>query len=96
MTACAYCGRDNDPGAQFCMDCGKPVVTMAGSAASPAPGASPRPAVAARRSAADPCPFCDDSYQNYHVVALESARRGLALDPALPSGQQLVRRAGRL
>jgi pSer/pThr/pTyr-binding forkhead associated (FHA) protein len=25
VTACPYCGRANDPGAQFCMDCGKPM-----------------------------------------------------------------------
>src|SRR3989442_8869226 len=25
VTACAYCGRNNDPSAQFCMDCGKPM-----------------------------------------------------------------------
>ena len=25
MTACAYCGRGNDAGAKFCMDCGKPL-----------------------------------------------------------------------
>lgn len=24
MTACPYCGCDNDPGAQYCTDCGKP------------------------------------------------------------------------
>jgi len=27
---CAYCGRDNDAGAQFCMDCGKPVGKASG------------------------------------------------------------------
>ncbi len=25
MTACASCGRDNEPAAQFCMDGGKPL-----------------------------------------------------------------------
>jgi len=25
VTACPYCGRSNDPAAQFCMDCGKPM-----------------------------------------------------------------------
>ena len=29
MTACAYCGRQNDAGAQFCMDCGKPLAKSA-------------------------------------------------------------------
>ena len=30
MTACPYCGRANDPGAQFCMDCGKPMGKFTG------------------------------------------------------------------
>ncbi|HEX9283411.1 MAG TPA: FHA domain-containing protein [Gemmatimonadales bacterium] len=39
MTACTYCGRDNDPGAQFCMDCGKPMGKSTGlKAATPAAG----------------------------------------------------------
>ncbi|MGH7699771.1 MAG: zinc-ribbon domain-containing protein, partial [Gemmatimonadales bacterium] len=25
VSLCAFCGRDNEPGAQFCMDCGKPL-----------------------------------------------------------------------
>src|SRR5207249_3801113 len=25
VTACPYCGRANDPGVQFCTDCGKPM-----------------------------------------------------------------------
>ncbi|HYU88824.1 MAG TPA: FHA domain-containing protein [Gemmatimonadales bacterium] len=33
MTACPYCGRANDPGAQFCMDCGKPMGKSTGRAA---------------------------------------------------------------
>src|SRR6266404_6356745 len=30
VTACPYCGRANDPGAQFCMDCGKPMTKPTG------------------------------------------------------------------
>jgi len=30
VTACPYCGRANDPGAQFCTDCGKPMSTSTG------------------------------------------------------------------
>src|SRR2546430_10328607 len=30
VTACPYCGRANDPGAQFCMDCGKPMGKFTG------------------------------------------------------------------
>lgn len=37
---CAYCGRGNDPGAQFCVDCGKPLGNAAArAAAAPASGA---------------------------------------------------------
>ncbi|MGH7676680.1 MAG: zinc-ribbon domain-containing protein, partial [Gemmatimonadales bacterium] len=25
MSVCAYCGRDNEAGAQLCTDCGKPL-----------------------------------------------------------------------
>lgn len=69
MTACASCGRDNDPGARFCMDCGKPMRQATGSkAAAVAPAAAgravpgtrvaaPRP-VGARNPEAVTCPFC--------------------------------------
>src|SRR5437660_1373004 len=30
VTVCAYCGRENDAGAQFCMDCGKPMGKASG------------------------------------------------------------------
>ena len=29
MTTCAHCGRQNDPGSRFCMDCGKPLTASA-------------------------------------------------------------------
>ena len=29
MTTCAVCGRQNDPGSRFCMDCGKPLSASA-------------------------------------------------------------------
>lgn len=34
---CAFCGRDNDPLAKFCLDCGKPVVSS-GARVIPVPG----------------------------------------------------------
>ncbi|MBI1966620.1 MAG: FHA domain-containing protein [Gemmatimonadetes bacterium] len=45
MSACAYCGRDNDPGAQFCMDCGKPLGKAAAmkAAAAATPVSTPAP-----------------------------------------------------
>ena len=61
MTACAYCGRDNEAGAQFCMDCGKPLGNSTGIKAAAAVWSTR--AVAAPGAAAHPrdaraCPFC--------------------------------------
>jgi pSer/pThr/pTyr-binding forkhead associated (FHA) protein len=69
VTACAYCGRDNDPSAQFCMDCGKPMDRRSGVKATGGGGGgdtTPAPAtrLVARATAvpqgAEPaaCPFC--------------------------------------
>src|SRR5207247_3925725 len=48
VTVCAYCGRENDAGAQFCMDCGKPMgkasgvkAAAVGTAVPGTPGAAP-------------------------------------------------------
>src|SRR5258708_1021957 len=75
MTTCQYCGRANDPGAQFCMDCGKPLNKEAaaamkkaaagraggGGAAVPGTQALSDPAPApARGGASTPCPFCNE------------------------------------
>lgn len=38
MTTCAHCGRSNDPGSRFCMDCGKPLSASAMAMPSPAAG----------------------------------------------------------
>ncbi len=73
MTACAYCGRENDAGAQYCMDCGKPMgkstgVKAAAAPPQPAPGGGPAipatrvvsaPARAPSQAEAITCPFCD-------------------------------------
>ncbi|MDB4879033.1 MAG: hypothetical protein JWL60_479, partial [Gemmatimonadetes bacterium] len=45
MTACTFCGRENDTSSRFCIDCGKPVTASAArsladtGSAGPAPGA---------------------------------------------------------
>src|SRR5205814_7472499 len=63
VTVCAYCGRENDAGAQFCMDCGKPMGKAPGVKAT-AVGAVPGtrivapPAVAPTRPEALTCHFC--------------------------------------
>lgn len=65
MTACPYCGRDNDSGARYCMDCGKPMPKSSGlkaMAAESAPAQGTR--VVARAPVVPnpaetvPCPFC--------------------------------------
>jgi pSer/pThr/pTyr-binding forkhead associated (FHA) protein len=40
LTACAFCGRENEPASRFCMDCGKP---MSASAVQSAAGYHPDP-----------------------------------------------------
>lgn len=68
MTACPYCGRDNDPGAQYCMDCGKPMGKSSGLKAmaaesAPAQGTSvvARAPVVPNPAESVPCPFCGGS-----------------------------------
>ncbi len=42
MTSCAFCGRDNDAGSRFCIDCGKPINPSAARAVpSYSPGGAP-------------------------------------------------------
>lgn len=73
MTTCAYCGRANDPGALYCMDCGKPLSKAAAAkkaVPTPVPGGATEPAPEPMASS-DPssgsapggrvCPFCNGS-----------------------------------
>ena len=73
MTTCAYCGRANDPGALYCIDCGKPLSKAAAAkkaVPTPVPGGSTEPAPEPVASG-DPsmgsapvgraCPFCNGS-----------------------------------
>ncbi len=66
MSACTFCGRQNEPGAQFCTDCGKPLTQAAAAKAAVAAAAagagvsrtsvlSPPPASTAD---AHSCPVC--------------------------------------
>lgn len=68
MTACPYCGRDNDPGAQYCMDCGKPMGKSSGLKAMAAEAAPVQGTRVVARAPAAPnpaeslaCPFCGGS-----------------------------------
>jgi pSer/pThr/pTyr-binding forkhead associated (FHA) protein len=38
VTTCTHCGRENEPGSRFCMDCGKPLTMSAMAVSSPAGG----------------------------------------------------------
>ena len=44
MITCAHCGRQNDPGSRFCMDCGKPLSVSAMAVGPVAPTGSAAPA----------------------------------------------------
>ena len=68
MTACRSCGHDNDAGAQYCMDCGKPMAKSSGlkamaAEAMPAQGTRvvPRAPVAPNPAESVRCPFCGGS-----------------------------------
>lgn len=90
MTTCAYCGRANEPGALFCMDCGKPLSQEAaaakqavpaphpagGGAAAAAPGAQPaaRPADSPLREGSV-CPFCGSPIDGIRPYCPSCGRR---------------------
>ncbi len=67
--ACQYCGRQNDAGAQFCSDCGKPLTKAAAARAAVASGGggsageslvsrTSGPAAGGGAPADGPCPLC--------------------------------------
>jgi len=68
VSVCAYCGRDNEAGAQLCTDCGKPLTrtaatVRAAAGGTPAPGFTPGPGSGAVGLATPPppsigCRFC--------------------------------------
>ena len=63
-SACQYCGRQNDAGAQFCSDCGKPLTKAAAARAAVAAGggggivARTSPLTPESSGADVPCPVC--------------------------------------
>jgi len=81
VTACAYCGRANDAGAQFCMDCGKPLAAPAGgvrtTAAAPPPATtrSFTPVASGPVSQAPGCPFCGGAIEGPLAFCPHCGRR---------------------
>jgi pSer/pThr/pTyr-binding forkhead associated (FHA) protein len=70
VSACTFCGRQNETGAQFCTDCGKPLTQAAAAKAAVASAAAgagagagvPRTSVLPRTAAEAPaCPVCGSS-----------------------------------
>src|SRR6266702_4190539 len=65
LSACQFCGRQNDAGAQFCSDCGKPLTKAAAARAAVAAGGggglvsrTSGPESARGAPADAPCPLC--------------------------------------
>jgi pSer/pThr/pTyr-binding forkhead associated (FHA) protein len=89
VTTCPYCGRGNDDGAQFCIDCGKPLGKAAARHPTPAgaatgSGAAPvAHAVPATQSLSVPptrpegssCPFCGAATQGLLPFCPSCGRR---------------------
>lgn len=91
MTTCAYCGRANEPGALFCMDCGKPLSREPAAAkkAVPTPvpqgeeGSAVQSAAAAQGGlgaapagrAEASCPFCGTAIDGVHPYCPHCGRR---------------------
>jgi pSer/pThr/pTyr-binding forkhead associated (FHA) protein len=77
VTACAYCGRANDAGAQFCMDCGKPLGSASGvrTAAAPPTTRSFAPVSPSAVPAAPGCPFCGGAIEGPLAFCPHCGRR---------------------
>ena len=90
MTTCPYCGRANEDGAQFCIDCGKPLTksaaarkpTPAGAAAGAGSSAAGQVipstnvlAVPATRPDGSACPFCGAATQGLLPFCPSCGRR---------------------
>ncbi len=77
LTACAFCGRENEPAARYCLDCGKPMTASAAQAATSSSGSTAERLSAAARPGAQPAPG---------VPASEPAKPAAAQRPGAPPG----------
>src|SRR5207245_6987927 len=77
LSACQYCGRQNEADAQFCNDCGKPLTKSAVARAAVAAGSRsggvsrtsgpPAPGMGAAPDPPAPCPLCGAIVTAYSV-----------------------------
>ena len=101
MTSCAFCGRVNDDGSRFCIDCGKPMSPSAArvvpAASVPTPGAAPAAAavaapVRAPAIAGVPATRVQPAVGRPPSPACPSC--GASVDPTLPFCSQCGKRTG--
>ena len=101
MISCAFCGRANDEGSRFCIDCGKPVSPSAARAIPAASGSTPGVAPAAAAVAAPvraPAMAAVPSTRVQPAVGKAAAPAcpacGATIDPTLPFCSQCGKRTG--
>ncbi len=93
MTACTFCGRENDPASRFCLDCGKPLKSSDARVAPaivPDPSGKPRPHPAAQPAVPHPSAPPPAGVPNTRVSSAPAgsktvcARCGKTIDASLP------------
>src|SRR5258708_13521960 len=91
LSACQYCGRQNEAGAQFCSDCGKPLTHAAAARAAVAAGGGGG-GVVSRTSgppspggapADAPCPLCGTMVTSHGTPGGGAGGGGGGLHPRL-------------
>src|SRR6185295_8230776 len=84
LSACQYCGRQNDAGAQFCSDCGKPLTKAAAARAAVAAGggggmvsrtSGPGSPPGGTAPADGPCPLCGSTVAAHSAGGVASHDR---------------------
>ncbi len=89
MITCAHCGRDNEPGSRFCMDCGKPlsasamaVASAAGGGAAPATRVYAKTGAGPSKTGAGAGPTCSSCGHRVDATMPFCAYCGARLEPA--------------
>jgi pSer/pThr/pTyr-binding forkhead associated (FHA) protein len=92
VITCAHCGRDNDPGSRFCMDCGKPLTASAMAVAAtgatgsgaPATRVYTTPAAGGPAKTGEAGPTCSSCGHRVDATMPFCAYCGAKLGPAAP------------